>query len=352
MRKTSVIVPAYSFTLIKIDFLKQLIMDEITLNKLKEIKHIQEFVEFIGFYYPEMIIRAHTIEEIERALFHTYIKIIGRIISYSPLSMRTFLKNFLLKYEVMNVKRIILGTILGMSTSDKSSLVNKLVETYLENTGFINDLLEISSLDEIQLFMRNSKYYESIREGILYFKRTNETFVLEAFLDRLYYENLHDELKSLRPKEKKMISLYVKYITEIYNLNILYRGIKNNIDRNLLSQFLVTNYLFLDETITNELLNLKSVDSFIIRLTQHLSSTKEMKLPLLRSPIKEKHLIWEIEKLYLDYFFKSFEIKVDDIEYKTVFRIIEVLIKKDKEIRLNILPRVVKILHDKYKVLK
>ncbi|GAH43338.1 unnamed protein product, partial [marine sediment metagenome] len=175
----------------------------------KEIKDIKEFVEFIGYYYPEMTYSAYTIEEIERALFHTYIKIIGRIISYSPLSMRTFLKNFLLKYEIMNIKRIILGTILGMNTSEKSILVNKLVETYLENTGFINDLLEISSLDEIQLFMRNTKYYESIREGILYFKRTNETFVLEAFLDRLYYENLQDELKYLRPKEKEMISLYV-----------------------------------------------------------------------------------------------------------------------------------------------
>ena len=257
-----------------------------------------------------------------------------------------------MKYEIINIKRIILGTILGLNSSEKSSLVNKLVETYLENTGFINDLLEISSLDEIQLFMRNVKYYESIREGILYFKRTNETFVLEAFLDRLYYEILQNEIKSLRPKEREMISLYVKYITEIYNLNIIYRGIKNRIDKNLLNQFLVSNYLFLNEKIMNELLNLKSVDDFIFQLTRYLGSTKEMKLPLLRTPIKQKHFIWEIEKLYLNYFFKSFKIKVDDIEYLTVFRIIEVIIKKDKEIRLNILPRVVKILHDKYKVLK
>jgi vacuolar-type H+-ATPase subunit C/Vma6 len=299
-----------------------------------------------------MIINAYAIEEIERALYHTYIKIIGRIISYSPLSMRTFLKNFLLKYEIINIKRIILGTILGMNTREKSSLVNKLVETYLENTGFINDLLEISSLEEIQLFMRNSKYYESIREGILYFKRTNETFVLEAFLDRLYYENLVIQLNDLRPKEKDLISLYVKYVTEIYNLNILYRGIKNKIDRNLLSQFLVPNYLFLNDNKMNELLNLESVDVYISQLIQYLGTTKEMKIPLLRNPIKQKHLIWEIEKLYLNYFFKRFKIKVDDIEYLTIYRIIEVIIKKDKEIRLNIIPRVVKILHNKYKVLK
>jgi len=327
-------------------------MDEIAQKKLEEIKDIKELLEYIGFYYPEMIINALTIEDIERALFHTYIKIIGRIISYSPLSMRTFLKNFLLKYEIMNIKRIILGTILGMSTREKSSLVNKLVETYLENTGFINDLLEISSLEEIQLFMRNGRYYESIREGILYFKRTNETFVLEAFLDRLYYEILQNEIKDLRPKEKDIISIYVKYITEIYNLNILYRGIKNRIDRNLLSQFLVSNNLFLNDKILDQLLHLEHVDDFISQLTQYIGSTKELKLPLLRKPLKQKHLIREIEKLYLNYFFKKFKVKVDDIEYLTIFRIIEVLIKKDKEIRHNILPKVVKILHNKYKVLK
>ena len=40
--------------------------------------------------------------------------------------MRIFLKNYLIKYEIMNIKRIILGTILWMSIADKSLLVNKL----------------------------------------------------------------------------------------------------------------------------------------------------------------------------------------------------------------------------------
>jgi V/A-type H+-transporting ATPase subunit C len=327
-------------------------MDEITLRKLKDFNNIQEFVEFIGLYYPGMSINEYKIEEIERALFHTYIKIIGRIMHYSPMSMRDFLRSYLLKYEIMNIKRLILGTILGMSTSEKALLVNKLVETYLENTEFINDLIEISSLDEIQLFMRKTKYNEAVREGILYFKNNNEIFVLEAFLDRLYYQNLQNVVKSLSQKEKVMISLYVKYISEIYNLNIIYRGIKNNIDKNLLEQFLVDEYLFLKKETLNDLLNLTNIDEFLDHLTQFLSSTRELKLALLKTPLRRKHLVWEIEKLYLIYFFKEFELKIDDIEFHTIYKIIEVLIKKDKEIRIDVLPKVVKIIHEKYKVLK
>jgi hypothetical protein len=73
---------------------------------------------------------------------------------------------------------------------------------------------------------------------------------------------------------------------------------------------------------------------------------------LKRTPLKRKHLTWELEKLYLDYFFRVFKIKIDDIEYHTIYRIMEVLIKKENEIKIKILPQVVKILHEKYRVLK
>ncbi|MFX0083437.1 MAG: V-type ATPase subunit [Candidatus Hodarchaeota archaeon] len=326
-------------------------MDEITLKKLEDITNIEQLIEYIDRFYPGLTFNTYTIEEIEKALFHTYIKLIGRIIMNSPRTMRIFLRNYLMKYEIMNIKRIILGTILGMSLNDKSKLVNKQVEKYLNNTDFINELLEITSLDQIQLYMRHTKYNKAIREGILYFRNTKEIFVLEAFLDKLYYETMENEIKFLNPKEKVMISFYVKYKSEIYNLNIIYRGIKNNIDRNLLSQFLVNNYMFLDQSSLNDLLKLNNVNDFITLLSEFLIIKNEIRTNLLRSPLKGKHLIWEIEKLYFNYFFKKFQLQIDDIEYQSIFKIMELLIRKDNEIKIHVLPKVVDILHEKYKVL-
>ena len=352
MSSTSVIVDSYAYTIIKIGILKQLIMDEITLKKLGEITDIKEFIEYISKFYPGLSFNTYTIEDIERALFHTYIKLIGKIISYSPKSMGIFLRNYLMKYEIMNIKHVILGSIVGMSTQEKSQMINMLVEKYLNNTEFMKELSVISSLDQIQLFMKYTKYNKVIREGILYFKNTNEIFVLEAFLDQLYYNNLKEELKFLNQKEKVIISLYVRYVSEIYNLNIIYRGIKNAIERNLLSQFLVDTYLFLDKNKLAYLLNQSNIDEFIYNLNEYFNKTKELKSHLLKFKIDENHLIWSIETLYLDYFFKTFKIKIDDIDYHTIFKIIEVLIKKDKEIRLYILPNLVSIINEKYKILK
>ena len=46
------------------------------------------------------------------------------------------------------------------------------------------------------------------------------------------------------------------------------------------------------------------------------------------------------------------ETKIMDIEYQAIYKILEVLIKKNKEIRLFILPKLVNIIFEKYKLLK
>ncbi len=327
-------------------------MNEETLQKLDEITEIREFVDFISRYYPGLNFNTYVIEDIEKALFHNYIKLIGKIIQYSPSNMRIFLRDYLMKYEIMNIKSVILGTILGMSVTEKSLMVNKLVEKYLNHTDFINELIEIPSLDELQLFMRSTKYNKVIREGILYFKNTNEIFVLETFLDQLYYNNMKRDMKHLNMKEKMLISLYTEYISEIYNLNLIYRGIINNVDRNLILQLLVDSNLFFDKEIFLKLMSLTNIEDFTLLLNQHLRNNKEIRSYLLRSPLNQEHLIWSLEKLYLQYYFKTFEMKLDDIEYQAIYKILEVLIKKDKEIRLYILPKIVDILHEKYQLLK
>jgi vacuolar-type H+-ATPase subunit C/Vma6 len=327
-------------------------MDDIALQKLEEITDINQFMEFISIFYPGLTIKSHTIEEIEKALFHTYIKLIGRIINISPRTMKLFLRNYLLKYEIMNIKRVILGSILGKNTDEKLSMVNMLVEKYLDNTDFMKDLIEIPSLEGIQLYMKPTIYNKVIREGILYFRKTNEIFVLEAFLDQLYYNNLKDEVKFLTQKEKVMILPFIKYISEIYNLRLLYRGIKNNIEKNLLLQLLIDNYLFIDEKLLKMLIKIEDQDEFKKVLIQYLSTKKELKSSLVQSSFDKEHFIWSIEKIYLNYYFKILEIKSADIDFQAIYKILEVLIKKDKEIRLFILPKLINIVYEKYKLIK
>ncbi|NVM18015.1 MAG: V-type ATPase subunit [Candidatus Lokiarchaeota archaeon] len=346
------IIPSYAYTFIKLSIYQNLIIDDDTLRRLKTVYDIETFIDLIQPFYPNIEVKDYTIEEIEGALMNNYIKLIGKIQQFSPLNMRKFLKNYLLKYEIQNLKQIIISLIIGMKQEERRKNINFLVEIYLDNTEFIEDLLKLTTLDEIQIFLKKTLYNIPIREGILYFKKNKEIFVLEAFLDQLYFNHLREQVKNLNKKEKIMISLFVKYKTEIYNLNVIYRGIKNKIDRKLLSQFLVDNYLFLNEDKLSYLLNLKTTDDFLLSVEAFLRNVIKTDQIFIKLKIDTKHIIRSIEQFYIDYYFKKFKIKIDDIDFFTIFKILEVLIKKEKEIKFDILPRVIKIIHKKFKVLK
>ena len=299
-----------------------------------------------------MEIKDYTIEEIEGALNYNYILLVGKIMHFSPLNMRSFLKRYLMKFEIENLKIIIISLIIGRTKEEKRNDINFLAEEYLDNSDLIEELLKASTLDEIQILLKRTPYNIAIREGILYLKKNKEIFVLEAFLDQLYYKHLQLQTQNLNKKEKIMISLFVKYKTEIYNLNLIYRGIKNNIERSLLKQFLVHNYLFLDEGKLEYLLNLTNLNDFISTIELYFKDIEEIKPIFLIFKINEKHLIRSIEEFYISYYFKKFKTKIDDIAYFTISKILEVLIKKEKEIRFEILPKVIKIIHKRFKVLK
>ncbi|MFX1446858.1 MAG: V-type ATPase subunit [Promethearchaeota archaeon] len=349
---TSIIIPSYAYTYIKINFLKNLIIDDATLRKLKAINDIHIFIESIKRYYPSIEIKDYTIEEIEGALINNYILVVGKIILFSPLNMRSFLKKYLMKFEIQNLKTIIISLVLGRNKDETRKDINFLAEEYLDNTDFIEDVLKATTLEEIQILMKRTPYKIPIREGLLYLREKKEIFVLEAFLDQLYYKQLQSQTQNLTKKENIMISLFVKYKTEIYNLNLIYRGIRNNIERSLLRQFLVHNYLFLDEGKIEYLLNLTNPDDFVLTIKAFFKEIKETRPVFSEYTINQEQLIRSIEEFYITYYFKKFKIKIDDIAYYTISKILEVLIKKEKEIRFEILPNVIKIIHKRFKILE
>jgi vacuolar-type H+-ATPase subunit C/Vma6 len=345
---TSIIIPSYAYTYIKINFLKKLIIDDESLKKLKKINDIKEYIEFISPYFPDLDIKNYLIIEIEQALFHIYIKLMGKIMHVSPENMRRFIRSLLLKFEITNIKQIILGSIAGIGMKQKSNRINFLVEDYLHHSNFIKELLEITSLSEIQLFMKKTIYNEAVREGISYFRNSGEIFVLLAFLDKLFYENLIRSEKTYSKKETEMINLYIKFITEIYNLRTIYRGIKNDIERKLLAQMLVNEFLFFNQEKIKSLLNLTNTKTFTNMIEKHLKKEKELKLYSIPIQFKREHIRWSLEGIYQTYYFKKFKMKIDDIEYSTIYSILKLIIKKDKEIKFNIMPNVVRIIHDNY----
>lgn len=266
--------------------------------------------------------------------------------------MRKFLRNYLLTFEITNIKQIIITLIIGMPIKERRNRVNFLVEEYLDHTKFINDLLEKNTLDEIQLYLRGTKYNKPIREGILYFKNNKEIFVLEGFLDRLYYENLKEAHPSFKRKTKDIVASFISYLIEVYNLRIIARGIKNSIDKKLLEQFLVKRYFLLDEETLERLFRMEDLEKFYSNIEKYLKGHQGLKTNKIEYKLVRKHFIWSLQNIYQEYFFKKNHLIIDDIDFSTVYKIIELLVKKDKEIKFDIMPNVIRLIHNKYERLE
>ncbi len=141
-------------------------------------------------------------------------------------------------------------------------------------------------------------------------------------------------------------------ICEIYNINFIYRGILNNTEKNFLSQFLVNRYLFLDEKNLISLLNQPTLETYFLFLNNLLKKVPELKKWVNILDSESKHPMWILEKVYMDYFFRKLKEKAEDIDYSAIYLILKLIVKKEEEIRFKILPRVVKLIHYKYRDLK
>lgn len=340
--------PSYTYSYIKIILLKGIIMNKNELRKLKEIKDFDEFIDSINPYYPDLIKKNYTAKEIEKVLNNTYLKLIGKILCHSPEGLSKFIKTLLLKYEIKNIKSIILGVIVEIDREDVIENLYLIAEEYLGKKDFIEELYRKANLDEIQLYLKKSIYYEIVREGINYFKRYNETFVLEAFLDQIYYKKLLLMKNLLKKKESKIILPYIDYSIEIYNLKIIYRGIKNKINPDLLKKLLIDNYLFLNKQKIDFLLKSDDPKQISSQFENILSKERKLKSTCRTFNFDINQPIKSIEQIYINFFLKAPKNIIDNIEALTIFRILELLIKKEYEIKNYVLPRAIRINQLKY----
>ncbi|MFW5895388.1 MAG: V-type ATPase subunit [archaeon] len=333
-------------------FFKNLIMKEQDLKSIKKINQIEELLEYIKVFYPNLNVNQNRIVNFENALYNNYISLIGRILSYSPENMVMFLNDILVKFEIRNIKRIILNTILGKSKDTKRKQINYKAEVLLHHEEFFNKLLKLNTLDEILFHMEDTTYYKIIKEGLIYFRKNNEIFILEAFLDRKFYDNLIQNTEYFSKKERDIIIPYINLLIEIYNLKIIFRSIRNGLDIELIKQLTIERFLILNSKDLGELISSEDQMGFKNLLSKVLRQNKE-----LAPYFPEKNFIYDsllknVFQIYKNYYFNSLDVAIDDFDARTILGIIELIMKKEFEINHAIMPSIIRILHKKFRILK
>ena len=186
--------------------------------------------------------------KLERAfnenLIGTYIK----IITNSPKKTAEFLKHYLVRSEVENIKTIIKAVNAKLHLEQKQSKIYFAPEIYFNNLAIMEEAVRASSIKQVVSALKKTEYTSALKMGFGSYEKDASTTCFDVLLDKFYYEELWAAFQSLPKKEKPHAYPYVSFQVDSYVLLMLLRGKLLNYDSNWLRLAVPTKKFRLSDT--------------------------------------------------------------------------------------------------------
>ncbi len=217
------------------------------LPKLEEIHSLGEFIAEIPKYFPPLVVSPETltIERFEKIAWNSYFNIATRILNASPQSWQQIITEYLLKFHIRNLKRIILGKIVEMEPDVIKSYLNWEIEDILDTKKMMDILLTQRSPRDILYTLRNSRFGSVLREGLTHYFNENDPLFFQIYLDRYYFTNLLTQEFHLPRHLLAVVYDHVNKEVEYHNVRTINRCLSNNFDRRIINELLVPSNFYL-----------------------------------------------------------------------------------------------------------
>lgn len=210
----------------KIKFLEgKFLKNEDYLELLKK-KSVMEMVQYLKekTYYGKLLENVKPEEAnrriLENVLRRNMVKIMEKLLFYLKNEYRDFVKTLFLKYEIEDLKNL------------ARDIYNGRPERNLENYSFIGKyskanperLIRANSIRDLILALEGSSIYEFLKP--LLDGRRENLFRFEMALDMAYFTIITRKWGELSGEDKKILSILEGTVTDLYNIQWIYRGKK------------------------------------------------------------------------------------------------------------------------------
>ena len=240
----------YSNVLVKIGAERGRLFSEAKLKALTESKNLSELAaQLRDTSYQEQLAKASlplTSRKIERAFNENLISTYVKIIRNSPKNASKYLRLYVLRFEVENIKALIKTTNAKLSIDQKLSKIYLSVEDYLKNRPVIEETAKALTMQQLVKALRKTDYASALSSGLESYEEDGSTTCLDVLIDKTFYEKLHESYESLPEKEKPHAQFYASIENDSFTLLTLLRGKNLNYDSNWLRLALPPNNFYLD----------------------------------------------------------------------------------------------------------
>ena len=240
----------YSRVLAKIGAERGKLLSEAKLKTLTESKNLSELAtQLRDTSYQEQLVKVSlplTSRKLERAFHENLISTYVKIIKNSPKNASKYLRLYLLRFEVENIKALIKATNAKLSLEQKLGRIYLPAEDYLKNRSVIEETAKAPDIKQIVKALKKTDYAPALNMGLQSYEEDGSTTCLDVLLDKTFYEKLHDSYESLPKKEKPHAHFYASTENDSFTLLTLLRGKNLNYDANWLRLAVPPNNFYLD----------------------------------------------------------------------------------------------------------
>ena len=208
------------------------------LRTLTETKNLSEFTaQLRESSYQQQIAKLSeplTSRKLERAFTENLIETYIKIIKNSPKKAAAFLRLYLQRFEIENIKALIKATNAKLSPEQKLGKIYFSVEIYLKHSAVIEEAAKAPDLRQTVNALKATEYASALKMGLGSYEEGGSTTCLDVLFDKHFYEKLCEAYQSLPKKEKPHAYYYVSIENDGFVLLTLLRGKNLHYDPNWL----------------------------------------------------------------------------------------------------------------------
>ncbi len=255
----------YASVLAKIGAERSGLLSEAKIKTLADSRNLNDFVSQLrDASYQEQFSKITlplTGRKLERALNENLIELYTKIIKYSPKTVTEYLKLYLLRFEVENVKFLVKATVAKLTPEEKLAKLYPFVGCHIKKRLILEEAAKASTLIQLLNVFERTVYWCPLSMGLESYNENGSTTCLDVFLDAFFYEHLFELYNYLPSREKVHARFYASLENDSYILLSLLRGKNLNYDSNWLRLAVPHNYFNLAKTGVESIVSATSFDA-------------------------------------------------------------------------------------------
>jgi vacuolar-type H+-ATPase subunit C/Vma6 len=184
-----------------------------------------------------------------------------------------FLKIYIQRFEIENLKTIIKGIHAQLDLEEKKDRLYFQIEDFLRKRSVFEEASKATDIKQLAETLKKTEYTSALKQGLSRYEENGTTACLDILLDKTYYEELHNSFQQLSKKERRYAAFYENLEEDSYLLLTLLRGKNLNYDANWLRVIMPDESLNISHKMVETILAAANFESALnIVLKSHFGS--------------------------------------------------------------------------------